>query len=54
MSMQLTDLDTDRPVSNDTYLFTRGAAWFAYAMTLGLMIVDYIDRQVIVSLFPFM
>ena len=36
------------------YLFGRKSAWFAYAMTLGLMVVDYVDRQVIVSLFPHM
>ena len=42
---------SDRPDSDD-YLFGRGAAWFAYAMTLALMVFDYIDRQVIVSLFP--
>jgi MFS family permease len=47
-------IDTRRPVSPDEYLFGRGAAWFAYFMTLGLMIMDYVDRQVIVSLFPFM
>ena len=38
----------------DGYLFGRGPAWFAFAMTLALMIVDYVDRQVIVSLFPYM
>lgn len=38
----------------DTYLTGRGAAWFAFAMTLALMLFDYIDRQVIVSLFPHM
>ena len=38
----------------DEYLTGRGAAWFAFAMTIGLMLVDYIDRQVIVSLFPYM
>ena len=37
----------------DDYLFSRGAAWFALLMTLGLMVFDYIDRQVIVSLFPY-
>jgi hypothetical protein len=47
-------IDNRRPVSPDEYLFGRGAAWFAYFMTLGLMIMDYVDRQVIVSLFPFM
>ena len=48
MSIQLTALDA-RPVAQDQYLFTKRAAWFAYAMTLALMIVDYVDRQVIVS-----
>ena len=43
-----------RPAGAEDYLFTRRAAWFAYAMTLALMLVDYIDRQVIVSLFPYM
>ena len=38
----------------DDYLIGRGQAWFAFAMTIGLMLVDYIDRQVIVSLFPYM
>ena len=38
----------------DDYLFGRGPAWFAFAMTLALMVVDYVDRQVIVSLFPYM
>jgi len=38
----------------DGYLFGKGPAWFAFVMTLGLMVVDYIDRQVIVSLFPYM
>ena len=39
---------------DDDYLFGRGPAWFAFAMTLALMVVDYVDRQVIVSLFPYM
>ncbi|MEJ5989899.1 MFS transporter [Ramlibacter sp. PS3R-8] len=43
-----------RPVADDAYLFGRRAAWFAYAMTLALMVMDYVDRQVIVSLFPYM
>jgi len=38
----------------DRYLIGRRQAWFAFAMTLALMIVDYVDRQVIVSLFPHM
>jgi MFS family permease len=36
----------------DTYLYSAGSAWFVLAMTVGLMLFDYIDRQVIVSLFP--
>jgi MFS transporter, Spinster family, sphingosine-1-phosphate transporter len=38
--------------SEDKYLIGPGAAWFAFAMTIALMIFDYVDRQVIVSLFP--
>ncbi len=40
--------------NDDQYLFGRGAAWFAFAMTIALMVFDYVDRQVIVSLFPFL
>jgi MFS family permease len=42
----------ERP-KDDGYLFSRGAAWFAFAMTIALMVFDYVDRQVIVSLFPY-
>ncbi len=38
----------------DDYLVGRRQAWFAFAMTIALMLFDYIDRQVIVSLFPSM
>jgi MFS transporter, Spinster family, sphingosine-1-phosphate transporter len=34
------------------YLFGPRQAWFAFGMTVALMIFDYVDRQVIVSLFP--
>jgi MFS family permease len=44
----------DKAPVSDGYLFTRGQAWFAFAMTLALMIFDYVDRQVIVSLFPYL
>ena len=37
---------------HDCYLVSRPQAWFAFAMTFALMLFDYIDRQVIVSLFP--
>jgi MFS family permease len=46
--------DTARPGDPDNYLYGPGPAWFAFAMTLALMVMDYIDRQVIVSLFPHM
>jgi MFS family permease len=39
---------------SNTYLYSRKAAWFAYAMTIALMIFDFVDRQIIVSMFPFM
>lgn len=38
--------------TGDGYLAGPRQAWFAFAMTLALMIFDYVDRQVIVSLFP--
>jgi len=44
----------DQAPAKDDYLFGRGPAWFAFAMTLALMIFDYVDRQVIVSLFPYL
>jgi predicted MFS family arabinose efflux permease len=44
----------ERRPGEDGYLFSRGSAWFALAMTLALMVIDYVDRQVIVSLFPYM
>src|SRR5947207_13393685 len=40
--------------AGDKFLFGRRAAWFAYGMTVALMIFDYVDRQVIVSLFPYL
>jgi MFS family permease len=46
-------LDSARGLPDD-YLIGRRQAWFAFAMTIGLMLVDYVDRQVIVSLFPYM
>jgi MFS family permease len=45
-------LPDSAPGREDSYLFSRGQAWFAFVMTIGLMIFDYVDRQVIVSLFP--
>ncbi|RZU02431.1 MFS transporter [Rivibacter subsaxonicus] len=51
--MQLPASDASRTGADD-YLFGRRQAWFAFAMTISLMVVDYVDRQVIVSLFPYL
>lgn len=44
----------EKSPAQDGYLFSPGQAWFAFAMTLALMVFDYVDRQVIVSLFPYL
>jgi MFS transporter, Spinster family, sphingosine-1-phosphate transporter len=49
--MHIQPADSDR-ADPDSYLFGPRQAWFAYAMTVSLMILDYVDRQVIVSIFP--
>jgi len=36
----------------DEFLVSRRYAWFVFAMTFALMLFDYIDRQIIVSMFP--
>ena len=41
-----------RAPDEDKYLVSPRAAWFAFGMTIALMIFDYVDRQIIVSLFP--
>jgi len=38
--------------AGDDYLVSRGRAWFAFWLSFALMLFDYIDRQVVVSLFP--
>jgi len=45
--------DHGRDAAASDYAAGKPAAWFAFAMTFALMLVDYIDRQVIVSLFPY-
>lgn len=50
------DMTSKAPVAaaaQDGYLSGKTNAWFAFAMTFALMLFDYIDRQVIVSLFPY-
>lgn len=43
-----------RGTAANSYLFGRGPAWFAYLMTIALMMFDYIDRQIVASMFPFL
>lgn len=50
MDLRSQDSRTDRA----GYLFGPRQAWFAFAMTIGLMVFDYVDRQIIVSMFPHM
>ena len=49
--MHIPSADSER-ADPDSYLFGPRQAWFAYAMTVSLMIFDYVDRQVIVTIFP--
>jgi len=49
--MDLHALDSNQGPA-DGYLIGPRQAWFAFAMTVALMMFDFIDRQVIVSLFP--
>lgn len=50
--MQVLDCGGAVAGAPDGYLYGPKAAWFAFAMTAALMLFDYVDRQVIVSLFP--
>ncbi|RGE41140.1 MFS transporter [Comamonas testosteroni] len=45
------EADPHANLSND-YAVSRPRAWFAFAMIFLLMLSDYIDRQIVVSLFP--
>ncbi len=40
--------------SEDGYLVPKAYAWYVYSLVFMLMIFDYIDRQIIASLFPFL
>lgn len=40
--------------AEDGYLVSRGYAWWVFTLTFLLMLVDFIDRQVIVSMFPYL
>src|SRR5580765_2936255 len=37
---------------SDDFLVSKPYAWFVFAMTFALMLFDYIDRQIVVSMFP--
>ena len=36
----------------DTYLVSRRYAWSVFALTFAIMVFDFIDRQIVVSMFP--
>src|SRR5438477_8932798 len=36
----------------DTYLVSRRYAWYVFALTFLIMVFDFIDRQIVVSMFP--
>jgi sugar phosphate permease len=40
--------------SGDGHLVSRRGAWFVFAMTFLLMAFEFVDRQIAVSMFPFM
>lgn len=39
---------------SDDYLAPRRVAWSVFALTLALMLFDFVDRQIVVSMFPFL
>jgi len=41
-----------RPRDPDSYLTSRPYAWLVFALTFLLMVFDFVDRQIIVSMFP--
>jgi MFS transporter, Spinster family, sphingosine-1-phosphate transporter len=42
------------PQQGDGYLAGKGQAWFAFALAFLLMASDFIDRQVVVTMFPYL
>ena len=42
----------DSQSQRDDFLVSKRYAWFVFAMTFALMLLDYIDRQIVVSMFP--
>lgn len=43
-------IDAGTPIASAA----RRDAWLAFALVFGLMVFDYVDRQVVVSMFPFL
>ncbi len=48
----LSPVDDSSGNSRNEYCVSRPRAWFAFFMIFLLMMLDYVDRQIIVSLFP--
>jgi len=40
--------------SEHGYLVSKPQAWFAFALSFLLMTFDFIDRQIVVSMFPYL
>ena len=53
MNQTLSAVAASRP-SNDTARVSRIYAWAVFALTFGLMLSDYLSRQVIGAVFPFL
>jgi predicted MFS family arabinose efflux permease len=49
--MHLPPSETSQAQSDD-YLVSKRYAWFVFAMTFALMLFDFFDRQIVVSMFP--
>ena len=54
MTVSIPTAAAEPTVSRDGYLVSRPRAWLAFAMTFLLMLLDFIDRQLVVSMFPYL
>ena len=50
-SMDLNETASASP-TRDTYLVSRPYAWLVFGLTFLLVVIDFIDRQIVVSMFP--
>lgn len=56
-TLGLDDVQVAKPTAigagDDDYLVSKGYAWYVFCLLFVMMLFDFIDRQVITSLFPF-